>query len=197
MSGPCLASYFRFCHWAAKTAIRGLRGLEVSGLENVPESGPVIIAANHVSLFDPPVVGVAVYPRREPFFMAKRELFRPPMGAFIRGLGAIPVDRKAADAGAVRKAAEVLQAGGCLVLFPEGTRARPGRPPRPPKAGVAYLARQTGAAVVPARVRGTDALLQRAPMGIRFGAPLKYAGADAREDYRRFAEAVMEAVFQL
>lgn len=198
MSGPCLAGYFPFCHWAVKTAVRALRGLEVSGLENVPEAGPVIIAANHVSLLDPPLVGVAVYPRRAPFFVAKRELFRPaPVGAFIRGLGAIPVDRKAADTGAVRKALEVLEAAGCLVLFPEGTRARPGRPPRPPKAGVAYLARQTGAAVVPARVRGTDALLRRSPLSIRFGPPLAYRGAESREEYQRFAEAVMRAVFQL
>ena len=189
--------FYRTIHALATASLRFLRGIEASGLENVPPSGRVIVACNHVSVVDPPFAGVALGQARYARFLAKEELFRIPLlGAFFRGCGAIPLCRGRGDVGAIREALAVLENDGCLVLFPEGTRARHGKPLRP-KAGVGLLARETGAPVVPARVRDTEGLFRRGPLKIRFGTPLHFAGGEGRQDCQAFAEKVMEAVWQL
>ena len=83
-----------------------------------------------------------------------------------------------------------------MVLFPEGTRSRTGRPGRP-KAGVAFLARDSAAPVVPARVFNTESVLGRGPFRIRFGPALRFTGGAERESGQRFAELVMEAILKL
>ena len=189
--------FYRMVHSTAGAVLACLRGMEISGLENVPCRGRVIVACNHVSVVDPPFVGVALGQARYPRFLAKEELFRIPLvGAFFRGCGCIPLDRGRGDVGAIREALSVLEGEGCLGVFPEGTRARHGRPLRP-KAGVGLLARETGASVVPARVRDTETLFRRGPLRIRFGAPLRFAGGEGRGDCQAFAEKVMEAVWKL
>lgn len=189
--------FYRLSQGTCRAAARALRGLSVSGLERVPERGPVIVAANHVSLMDPPLVAIALYPRRLPHFMAKEELFRLPVfGSMIRGYGAIPLDRGRGDVGAIRRSLDVLEEGGCMVVFPEGTRSRDGRPGRP-KAGVGLLARDGRAPVVPARVRGTDRLLSGGPFEVRFGDAIDFSGGEDRGACQSFAEKVMDAVFKL
>jgi 1-acyl-sn-glycerol-3-phosphate acyltransferase len=172
--------------------------LKVSGLEHVPASGAVIIASNHISFIDPPLVGWAALPVRSLRYLAKMELFRIPLlGWFMRNVGCIPLDRGRADIGAVRTALDVLGRGRGLLVFPEGTRSKDGRPGRP-RGGVGFLAGKSGAPVIPARVVNTDRLLRLAPLEVRFGEPLRFSGDPAdRGQCQAFAELVMERVFSL
>ncbi|HTA38043.1 MAG TPA: lysophospholipid acyltransferase family protein, partial [Candidatus Acidoferrales bacterium] len=92
-----------------------------TGVENVPKTGPLIIACNHMSYLDPPGMGCFV-PRRISY-MAKKELFDIPiLGPAIAAVGAYPVDRKGSARSAIKKSLEVLKAGGAVGIFPEGTR---------------------------------------------------------------------------
>jgi len=136
--------------------------LEVVGRENVPPKGPLILASNHITLADPPIITVET-PRRI-VWMAKRELFRSPvMGALYRLFGCLPVRRFEADLKALREARNVLRRGLALGMFPEGTRSgRPGMGPAYP--GTALLALQTGAPVLPVAIMGTENI--RLPEGL-------------------------------
>ncbi len=98
-------------------------GLKVEGLHNLPKKGPVIVAANHVSNWDPILVGVAL--SRPVHFMAKAELFQNVLlRAICRGLNAFPVQRGAADRNAIRQALEMLEAGEILGIFPKAPGAK-------------------------------------------------------------------------
>lgn len=123
------------------------------GREHVPSTGPVIFAANHRSFLDPFVIGAMS--RRPLYFVAKKELFRKPLQRwFLNSLGAFPIDRGNADGDAMGTARAILERGDCVVIFPEGTRTRPGGLGRP-KRGVGRLALETGAPVVPIALHGT------------------------------------------
>jgi len=126
------------------------------GMEHVPRSGPVILAANHRSFLDPFVIGTLT--RRPVYYVAKKELFAHPVaGWLLNRLGAFPIDRGAGDHAAIDTARLILERGDCVVIFPEGTRVRPG-PLGRPRRGVGRLALQTGAVVVPVAVFGTEAV---------------------------------------
>ena len=183
-----------FGRWLMMTFWR----LQVSGLEHVPERGAFIIASNHISFIDPPLVGWAALPVRSLRYLAKRELFRIPLlGWFMRNVGVIPLDRGRADVGAVRTALEVLGRGRGLLVFPEGTRSKDGQPGRP-RGGVGFLAGKSGAPVVPARVVNTDRFFIFRQLTVRFGEPLRFSGDPAdRGQCQAFAELVMQRVFSL
>ncbi len=101
-------------------------GMKVSGLENVPRLGPLIVACNHVSIIDPPLMAVAVSPRRRPFGVGKKELFEKPiLGWWLRASGSFPLDRQGDATSAMRSSLGVLEKGGCLSIYPEGTRVKP------------------------------------------------------------------------
>jgi 1-acyl-sn-glycerol-3-phosphate acyltransferase len=126
------------------------------GMEHVPKNGPVIFAANHRSFLDPFVI--ATLTRRPVYYVAKKELFAHPVaGWLLNRLGAFPIDRGAGDQQAMETARRILERGDCVVIFPEGTRTRPG-PLGRPRRGVGRLALQTGAPVVPVAVFGTEAV---------------------------------------
>lgn len=126
---------------------------KVIGAENIPAGG-VIIAANHISLWDPPVLGTAI--PRKIHFMAKEELFSNPIFSWlITKLGAFPVKRGAADRKAIRTALTLLENGSVLGIFPEGTRSKSGKLGAP-EPGFALLAIKSGVPVVPAALIGTD-----------------------------------------
>jgi cytidylate kinase len=139
----------------------------------------VILASNHISWFDPPLVGATF--RRAPLrTLAKRELFAGPLlGAFFRWLEAIPIDRRGYDAEAFDAAREALQRGDNLFLFPEGTRRPPGLL-GPIKGGLGILASETGAPILPIFVRGTCSLAfggdPRAPHEVRYGPVVRTHG---------------------
>ena len=124
------------------------------GREHVPQEGPVIFACNHRSFLDPFIIGTLA--RRPCYFVAKQELFKNPfLRWFISSLGAFPVARGTGDAGAMDAARAILDRGDPVVIFPEGTRVRPG-PLGPTRRGVGRLALETGAPVVPIALIGTE-----------------------------------------
>jgi 1-acyl-sn-glycerol-3-phosphate acyltransferase len=147
------------------------------GREHVPESGPVIFAANHRSFLDPFVI--ATIARRPMYYVAKRELFVHRLPAWLlNSLGAFPVDRGVGDADFIATAKAILARGDAVLMFPEGTRIRPGALGRP-KRGVGRLALETGAPVVPVAVIGTETVrrgwrIRPHKVRIRIGSPLSF-----------------------
>ena len=104
--------------------VRGWGRLEVTGLEEVPESGPLLIAGNHDSYWDPVAIGVAALPRRQIRALAKSSLWKfPGLGPVLTSMGQIPVHRGRRDAAAMSRAIEELRAGACIGIFPEATRS--------------------------------------------------------------------------
>lgn len=131
-------------------------GLRIEGLDNIPPTGPLLLAANHVHNLDP-ILLAAAFPR-ELHFMAKKELFAVPVvGPMIAGCGGFPVDRGAADRGAIRQAEAVLAQGQALAMFPEGTRS-PSGVLRDAQPGAGLILLRSGAPLLPAAIIGTAGL---------------------------------------
>lgn len=127
--------------------------LRICGAEHVPADGAAIIAPNHKSFMDAFFVGVAT--RRRVRYMAKTEIFRGPLAWLLVRLGAFPVRRGEADVEAMRTARTILEQGGIVVLFPEGTRVEEPDALGTPHHGAGRLALDTGAPIVPAAITGT------------------------------------------
>ena len=140
----------------ASLGLRSWFRLHVAGAEHVPATGPAIVAANHKSFLDAFFIGLGT--RRRVRFMAKAELFRAPLGWLLRPLGAFPVRRGQADAGALETARAILREGGVVVVFPEGTRVDEPDALGSPHHGAGRLARETGAPIVPTAILGTSHL---------------------------------------
>lgn len=153
--------------------------LRIVGHSNIPKEGGVIIAANHVSYLDPPLIGCSILRRVN--FMAMAELFKDPFcGLIYRTLGGFPVRRGEADAGAIRHAIRLLKEGNILLIFPEGTRSYDGRL-QEPKRGTGMIVSSSRAKVVPAFIKGTERALPRGrwmlrpvPVTVYFGEPLEF-----------------------
>src|SRR5947199_7841293 len=147
------------------------------GREHVPKEGPVIIAANHRSFLDPFVIGTMA--RRPMYYVAKEELFQKRwMSWILNALGAFPVRRGAGDEDSIATAKAILARGDIVLIFPEGTRTRPGSLGRP-KRGVGRLALESGAPVVPVAVIGTEDVrkgwrIRPRRVRIRAGRPLRF-----------------------
>ena len=186
-------AFYDFAKTAVRVAARVLWRARVFGAQNVPATGPLIVACNHVSYLDPPLMG-CLCPRRISY-MAKKELFEVPvLGAVITGLGAIAVDRKGSATSAIRRSLQVLEAGGAVGIFPEGTRNLTGGVQ--PQTGVALLASLAKAPVVPACILGSDQALRLKRIDVAFGPPIALeAGRKAtREDLAKFTSEIMNAI---
>jgi 1-acyl-sn-glycerol-3-phosphate acyltransferase len=193
---------YRLTWLGLRAFFRLLLRWRITGAENVPRVGPVILASNHVSYLDPPVVGVGIW--RPCAYLAKEELFHHRLfGWYLRKLNAFPVQRGAADRAALKRALEVLEQGMPLVLFPEGTRSEDGEL-QEPQMGVGMIAYRSGAPVVPAYVEGTGRVLGRSggfhphPIAVTYGTPLHFQAAEGekpgRAEYEAAARQVMAAI---
>lgn len=151
----------------------GLR-LRIEGEENIPKTGPLVIACNHLSLLDPPVLGTAA--TRKVHFMAKEELFVPILGDIYKVLGAFPVRRGGADRAAIKHGIDILEDKQVLAIFPEGTRSRTGKLGKA-QPGALMMASKARAAIVPACIIGTDYKRQGRiwpKVTVRFGKPILF-----------------------
>ena len=173
---------------------------EVHGAENLPAEGPVIVAANHMSNWDPPLLGT--YARRHISFMAKEELFRPPgLGWALRSCEAFPVKRGAADRSAIKTALQILKEGRCMALFPEGTRSRTGKMGKA-EAGIGLIAAMSKAAVVPAAIIGTDKIFNHGhyfpKLKIIYGKPVRFTGAhNDKAALQEFSQGIMDEIAKI
>jgi 1-acyl-sn-glycerol-3-phosphate acyltransferase len=190
------ATYFRWHHYNS---------------ERVPLSGPIILASNHASFIDPPLVGAPLH--RAIGYLARDTLFKPPLGWLLHRWNAVPVDREGGGASGLRKILEVLESGKGVIIFPEGTRTRDGAL-QPARAGIGLIVLRTEAPVVPVRVFGTFEAFGRRlsfprpkPVAVKYGKPLFFQAlrteaqacgkARLREIYQEVTDEIMSAIRQL
>lgn len=174
---------------------------QVTGGENVPREGPLLIVANHLHLADPPLLGISI--RRKVMFMAKEELFRQPfVSYFMRRFGTFPVHRGRFDRQALRQALQLLAKGMALMVFPEGKRSRSGQL-QPASHGAALIAAHSGVPILPVGISGTDKIkgltwwLHRPKITVNIGPPFYLASPGSkvtREELADFTDNIMRHI---
>lgn len=192
-------TFYQFARGICLFYLKIVRGFKVEGLENLPQQGPVIVVANHVSYMDPVAIGCAL--NRQVHYLAKEELFSlPVLGWIISHLGTFPVKRGSGDRGAIRACLEVLQTGECFGIFPEGTRNK-GRILMPFKSGAALLAAKTGAPLLPIALLGTKGF--SAKITVRIGPTINYppqpdtgAGKTGLDDFSQQLRTAVEKLLR-
>jgi 1-acyl-sn-glycerol-3-phosphate acyltransferase len=180
--------------------------------ERVPETGGVILASNHASFLDPPLVGAGL--KRGINYLARESLFRfPGVGALLRSWSAVPVDRDGGGAAGLKAILDRLLAGGGIILFPEGTRTRDGNL-QPARSGIGLVVIKSSAPVVPVRVFGTYEAYGRhirfprpGRIAVKYGQPMNFAELRAeakdcskprlKEIYQQIADEIMAAIAKL
>jgi len=198
--------FYSLVYHGARVFMSAFGRVEVSGLENLPEGG-LLIASNHVSFIDPPLIG-CVIPREMYFFARKTLLNNPILKRALPHCNVIPVDRDGgSDVGAFKKVFAVLKQRHALILFPEGTRSKDGQLGKA-QGGAGLIACMARVPVVPARVFGTGDVLprgsafpQRANLGVAFGKPIYPKefdpGKDAPDRFREASRRFMERIAAL
>ena len=177
--------------------------LRATGLEHLPCEGGYVLCANHTSSFDPWPLGIPLFPRRFLRFMAKSELFWPPLGWLIKGGGGFEVRRGERDVEAIRTAERLAREGHVVVMFPEGTRRRKGlRKKHVARAhtGAARIALAAGVPLVPAAIAGTDRLLRLARVRVAYGPPVDVddlRGRPLQEVAQEATDRLMDAIYAL
>jgi 1-acyl-sn-glycerol-3-phosphate acyltransferase len=180
-------------------AVRLLYRYRAYGKEHLPCEGGFVLAAGHLSNFDPWPLGLALWPRRFLRFMAKAELFWFPLSAVMRGGGAFKVQRGASDREALKTAIALARSGHVVAMFPEGTRRRK-RKGDHVFTGAARIAIEAGVPLVPAGLKGTDGLAHFAPLRVRYGEPIELGDLRDRapaEGARIATERLMAAIDEL
>ncbi len=180
--------------------------------ERVPQTGPVILAANHASFLDPPLVGAAL--KRPINYLARENLFRfPVLGWILHRWQTVPVDREGGGAKGLKAILDRLLAGGAIILFPEGTRTHDGRL-QPARSGIGLTVIKSSAPVVPVRVFGTFEAFNRRMrfprphrVAVKFGCPLFFERFRAeaktcskprlKQIYQQVADEIMAAIAKL
>ena len=183
--------------------------LRVSGQHHIPKTGGVLIAANHASYLDIPILGCGV-PRRASY-MGRMDLFPGPAGRLMRYLGWIPIRRERVDRGGFEEAINRIKAGGAVIIYPEGGRTEDGRL-QPGKPGVGMIVAATGCPVIPAYLGGTfDVLppgakwIRLRPIRVTYGEPMDFSallkeldGESKRKDvYQRISQEIMDRITAL
>ena len=184
----------------------------VFNAERVPQSGPVILASNHASFLDPPLVGSGL--QRSINYLARESLFRfPGIGALLRSWNSVPVDRDGGGAAGLKAILERLLAGGGIILFPEGTRTKDGNL-QPARSGIGLVVIKSNAPVVPVRTFGTFEAYGRhikiprpKRVAVKYGRPMHFeklrgeektcSKARLKEIYQEIADEIMAAIAEL
>ena len=200
---PVYGFFYTICQLAHQMFFRG----DVSGLENLPPSGGYIVAANHASHLDPPIVGQFL-PRQVAFF-ARKTLWKPGIASWwLTKVGTIPVDRDGGTSiDAIKRVLHALAAGRVVIVFPEGTRSLDGRL-QAPKPGIGLLACKARVPVVPTRVFGSfeaygkrGSLRLGTPVSVAFGRPMQPSEFDnpddGKERYAKAAQRIMAAITRI
>jgi 1-acyl-sn-glycerol-3-phosphate acyltransferase len=183
--------------------LKSLFRLRATGIEHVPRTGGLVLAANHWSNFDPWPLGIPLFPRRFLRFMAKSELFWFPLGAIIRAGGGFRVRRGERDETAIWTAVELARDGHAIVMFPEGTRRRKGLRKKHEArwhTGAARIALEARVPLVPAGIAGTERLTRLGPLRVAYGAPIALddlARLPAEEGARVATDRLQEAIAEL
>ncbi|MDO8672628.1 MAG: lysophospholipid acyltransferase family protein [Dehalococcoidia bacterium] len=193
--------FYDCANLAMKALLLAFARLEVTGRENVPLEGPLLVVSNHLHIADPSLLGVAI-PRRINF-MGKEELFRHPLlSALITAYGTFPVKRNTADRQALRRAAKVLDTGGALGVFPEGRR-NPHHGMTRAEAGVALIAHRSRPTILPVGITGTEeihglsVILKRPRIRVVIGLPFALPAIDGRSDSKMLSSRADEIMHRI
>ena len=201
---PTYWFFLRFAQLIAKACF----SLEVIGRENLPapEAGGCLLAMNHQSYLDPPIVALAADPRPIHFLARKTLLKWPVMGRIFPRLNVVPIDQERPDMSALKTVIRLLRAGESTIVFPEGGRTLDGQL-QPAQPGIGLIIAKTLVPVVPMRVFGAYEAMpygkspRRHPVQVRIGKPLVFSAADLSTDtkdtravYQRLSERVMAAI---
>ena len=190
----------------AKLLARGFFSMRVVHPERMIESGPLILAVNHSSFFDPPLAGICS--RRGVYYLARKSLLKWPFfGPLFPAMNVIPVERDGNDMSALREVIKKIKEGNGVVLFPEGTRSKDGNI-QPARAGIGLVIAKTGAPVLPMRIFGAfDAFpknskrLHFTKITVVLGEPLYFSkneiASATRETYQMLSDRVMAAISAL
>ena len=197
---------YRYCWTVAKFTALNFFRLQVYGRENLLEEGSAIIASNHQSFLDPPLVGICM--ERELHYLARKSLFDIPLlGKLLPHLHVVGVDREGADMSALKSVIRLVKDGGGTIVFPEGTRSHDGEL-LPAKAGLGLIVAKTLAPVIPVRVFGAFKAFprgakfpQRTSVTVVIGKPIYFkksdVAGDPREVYQRISDQVMAQIAAL
>ena len=172
---------------------------KLAGREYLPRQGACILACNHVSNLDPFIIGISS--PRPLSFVAKEELFRNEISArLLRGMGAFPIKRDTSDFRALRHTLRLLHNGRAVLIFPEGTRQRPGQP-QDPQPGIGFVAKKSRAPIIPIFIQGSQIVLPPGQKSLRrhlvtlfFGKPMMYNSDDSAEF---ISQKIIEAIYAL
>ncbi|MGW8250664.1 MAG: lysophospholipid acyltransferase family protein, partial [Anaerolineales bacterium] len=175
----------RFLRWAIRLIFTLLSNVRAIGLENVPREGGILLATNHLSRIDPPLIFYLVPRDDTTALVADSYRKNPLLRLLVNALGGIWINRQGADFSALRTARAHLQAGRMLGVAPEGTRSHT-RALIPAKTGIAYLADKASVPVLPAAIHGTETAfemlfrLRRPQITLQFGQPFTLPPIDRR-----------------
>ena len=189
--------FYKICYVIGNIIFRVIFRFKVTGKNNIPKEGRVVICSNHTSNFDPLILALAL--PRQVHYMAKKELFS---NAFLKwlliSLGAFPVDREAADLSAIRTSMKILQNEEMLGIFPEGTRVY-GENLELAKPGVALIAIKGKAPVFPVFISSKYKPFSK--VNITIGEPINfeeyYNQKLTKEDYKMISQEILKAIYSL
>ncbi|MCS1408452.1 MAG: 1-acyl-sn-glycerol-3-phosphate acyltransferase [Verrucomicrobia subdivision 3 bacterium] len=203
---------YRICWWLLRFFFLVYFRWRVVGADRIPEVGAVILASNHASYLDPPLIGSAA--SREFYYLARKSLFRfPVMGRVLRAMNALPVDRAGRSPKGLKAILDCLASGEPVVLFPEGTRTNDGEF-QAARSGVGLATVKSGAPVIPVRIYGSYQAYNRRmwlplprQVTVVFGQPLRFDAEIAeiqtsskqqiRELYAKVADKIMKGIAAL
>lgn len=192
--------YWRLSRFFVKTVMRVLFGFRAFGAEKVPLKGGLLLACNHQSFLDPPLVGLG--PERELYYLAKEGLFQQNrfFSWLITRYHAVPLRREGGDFRAIRTTLRLVAEGKAVVIFPEGTRSKTGKLLRA-KPGIGLLMMKANVPIIPCFLRGSnkalkELFLRREKLHLSFGDPIGPGLFTEERDGRARAQAISDEVMR-